>query len=229
MARELVERSLGPGHPGEPDPAGRAAHRRRAGAQVRRAVQVLGAGRGPLAGDAQGLLRRRRSTRRPPKVTDEQVAEALEGYRRRLTAVQAGRGAHARPATTDVVLVELHGKVGEHKIKKRELAVDLRTTPAAPLPGLASAAARPADRRRRPIEVDYTLADEGSPPRLAGRARRPARHHQGGAREAGARARRRAGQGHRRGRDARGAARQGPRAAGRDRQAAHQARDGCRR
>ena len=39
---------------------------------------------------------------------------------------------------TDLVLVELSGKAGDHKLKKRQVAVDLENDAEGPLPGLAS-------------------------------------------------------------------------------------------
>ena len=99
VARDLVEHSIGPGDPREPDPAGRAAHRRGAGDQVGRAVQVHGARRGAVAG------RRPRTTagvplsRRPAKVTDEAGRGGAGGLPPPADRVQAGRGPHARPAT----------------------------------------------------------------------------------------------------------------------------------
>jgi trigger factor len=106
-------------------------------------------------------------SRRPPKVTDEQVAGALEGYRRRLTQFKAVEG-RKETAETDLLQVELSGRVGEHKIKRREVLVDLEDDTSGPLPGLAGRL------RGKPIggdhiEVDYTLPAEGPPPELAGR------------------------------------------------------------
>ena len=106
-------------------------------------------------------------SRRPPKVTDEQVAGALEGYRRRLTQFKAIEG-RKETAETDLLQVELSGRVGEHKIKRREVLVDLEDDTSGPLPGLAGRL------RGKPIggdhiEVDYTLPAEGPPPELAGR------------------------------------------------------------
>jgi trigger factor len=106
-------------------------------------------------------------SRRPPRVTDEQVAAALEGYRRRLTQFKPVEG-RKETAETDVLQVELSGRVGEHKIKRREVLVDLEDDVSGPLPGLAGRL------RGKPIggdhvEVDYTLPSEGPPPELAGR------------------------------------------------------------
>jgi trigger factor len=106
-------------------------------------------------------------SRRPPKVTDEQVADALEGYRRRLTQFKPVEG-RTETAETDLLQVELSGRVGEHKIKRREVLVDLEDDTSGPLPGLAGRL------RGKPIggdhiEVDYTLPAEGPSPELAGR------------------------------------------------------------
>src|SRR5262252_2310273 len=59
-------------------------------------------------------------TKRKAKFTDEQVTEALENYRRRLTEYKPVEG-RTETAPTDVLMVEVHGKVGEHKIKRKQL------------------------------------------------------------------------------------------------------------
>jgi trigger factor len=106
-------------------------------------------------------------SRRPAKVTDEAVAEALEGYRRRLTQFKPVEG-RTETGDTDLLLVELSGRVGEHKLKRRQVAVDLENDSEGALPGLAS-------RLRRkpiggePIEVDYTMSGEGLLPELSGK------------------------------------------------------------
>jgi len=106
-------------------------------------------------------------SRRPAAVTDEQVTEALEGYRRRLTEFKPVEG-RTQTGDTDLVLVELSGKVGEHKIKKRQVAIDLENDSEGPLPGLPSRL-RGQPITPEPIEVDYTLAGEGLLPELAGK------------------------------------------------------------
>src|SRR4029077_13048334 len=63
-------------------------------------------------------------TKRKAKVSDEQITEALENYRRRLTEYKPVEG-RTETAPTDVLMLEVHGKVGEHKIKRKQLAVDL--------------------------------------------------------------------------------------------------------
>jgi trigger factor len=106
-------------------------------------------------------------SRRPAAVKDEQVAEALEGYRRRLTEFKPVEG-RTQTGDTDLVLVELSGKAGDHKLKKRQVAVDLENDAEGPLPGLASRL-RGKPIGGEPIEVDYTLGGEGVMPELAGK------------------------------------------------------------
>jgi len=76
-------------------------------------------------------------TRRPPKVSDEDVNNALEGYRRQLTQFKPVEGRTAT-ANDDVLVVEVHGKIGEHKVKKNTVMVDLSDDNAGGVPGLAA-------------------------------------------------------------------------------------------
>ena len=107
--------------------------------------------------------------RRPTKVTDEEVDQALENYRRRLTQYKPVEG-RTETADNDVVLVELSGKVGEHKLKKNQVAIDLENDAGGQFPGLASRL-RGKPIGGDPIEVSYTLPSEGEPAatELAGR------------------------------------------------------------
>jgi trigger factor len=107
-------------------------------------------------------------SRRPPKVTDEQINEALEGYRRRLTQFKPVDG-RSETGPTDLVRVELTGRVGEHKIKRREVLVDLEDDVGGPLPGLASRLRGKPIGGDGTVEVDYTLPAEGPPAEMAGR------------------------------------------------------------
>ncbi len=107
-------------------------------------------------------------SKRKAKVTDEQITEALEGYRRRLTEYKPVEG-RRETAPTDVLMVEVHGKVGEHKIKRKSLAVDLEDETGGALPGLASRLrGLPIDAAE--VEVKFTLADDIPQKELAGRA-----------------------------------------------------------
>jgi trigger factor len=106
--------------------------------------------------------------RRAAKVTDEEIAEALEGYRRRFTEYKPVEG-RTETTGTDVVLVELRGRVGEHKIKPRSVAVDLEDDAAGALPGLASRL-RGLAIGAEAVEVKYTLPEELPQKELAGKA-----------------------------------------------------------
>ena len=105
-------------------------------------------------------------TRRAAKVSDEEVAEALEGYRRRFTEYKPVEGRDST-APADVVLVELHGRVGEHKVKHRTVAVDLEDEKGGALPELAP------HLRGLPIgsqvDIKYTIAADIPQRELAGK------------------------------------------------------------
>jgi trigger factor len=106
-------------------------------------------------------------SRRPASVTDEAVTGALEGYRRRLTEFKPVEG-RQQTNDTDLVLVEMSGKVGDHKVKRRQVAVDLENDAEGPLPGLPSRL-RGKPIGGEPVEVDYLLPPEGPLPELAGK------------------------------------------------------------
>lgn len=105
--------------------------------------------------------------RRPVKIDEAQIQQALEQHQRQLTqyvAIEEGR-----TATTDedLVLVEVNGKVGPHKIKNKTAAVDLADTSREPLPGLA------AQLKNFPVnakdhEIQYKIADDVPMRELAG-------------------------------------------------------------
>jgi trigger factor len=107
-------------------------------------------------------------SRRALKVTDEQVDAELEGYRKRLTEYKPVEG---RTQTTDgdVVLIEVSGRVGEHKLKHRTAAVDLEEEDTGPLPGLASRLKGIAIGSAEPVEVKYTIAEDTRQAELAGK------------------------------------------------------------
>jgi trigger factor len=106
--------------------------------------------------------------RRPTNVTDEQVDKELEGYVRRLTEYRPVEG-RTTTAPTDVVLIELTGRVGEHRFKKRQAAVDLQEEDTGPLPGLASRL-HGLSIGGDPVEVKYTIPEETQQRELAGKA-----------------------------------------------------------
>ena len=106
-------------------------------------------------------------SRRALKVTDEQVDAELEGYRRRLTEYKPVEG-RAQTTDGDVVLIEVSGRVGEHKLKHRTAAVDLEEEDTAPLPGLASRLKGIAIASAEPVEVKYTIAADTKQAELAG-------------------------------------------------------------
>jgi trigger factor len=110
-------------------------------------------------------------TRRAPKVTDEQVQEALDGYRRRMTQYKPVEG-RTETTDTDLVLVELSGRVGEHKLKKRQVAIDLENDAEGPLPGLPSRL-RGKPIGGEPIDVDYELPADGPAAQVSEMAGRP--------------------------------------------------------
>lgn len=106
--------------------------------------------------------------RRPANVTDEQIDKELEGMVRRLTEYRPVEG-RTQTAENDVVLIELTGRVGEHRFKKRQAAVDLQEEDTGPLPGLASRL-HGLSIGGDPVEVKYTIPEETSQKELAGKA-----------------------------------------------------------
>jgi trigger factor len=74
--------------------------------------------------------------RRPVKLDEEQVTAAVEGYRKRLTEYKAIEGrTEAQP--TDLLMVEVQGRIGDNKVKRNVVGVDLEDKAGGPLPGLA--------------------------------------------------------------------------------------------
>jgi trigger factor len=106
--------------------------------------------------------------RRAPKVTPEQIDEALAAYQKQLTTFATVEGREVARAT-DVLLVEVHGKVGEHKIKKNSVAVDLSDESGGPLPGLAPHLVGMGIASGQHHEVKYRIAHDAKPAELAGK------------------------------------------------------------
>src|SRR3954454_4503409 len=75
--------------------------------------------------------------RRAAKVTEEDITNALEGYRRQLTQFKPVEG-RSTTAENDVLVAEVHGRIGEHKVKKNTVMVDLADENAGGVPGLAA-------------------------------------------------------------------------------------------
>jgi len=106
-------------------------------------------------------------SRRPTNVTDEHIQKELEAYVRRLTEYKPVEG-RTRTEASDVVLIEVTGRVGDHRFKKRQAAVDMQEEDSGPLPGLAShlhGLAIGGD----PVEVKYNIPDETQQRELAGK------------------------------------------------------------
>lgn len=97
-------------------------------------------------------------SRRAPKVTDEQMTEALEGYRKQLTQFIPIEG-RTTTSEKDVTLIEVQGRVGSHKVKKRSVWVDLADETGGPLPGLGPHL-RNLPMNAEKHEVKYTLGPD---------------------------------------------------------------------
>lgn len=105
--------------------------------------------------------------RRPAKVGDEDVTKALEGYRRQLTQYKPVEGRTAT-AESDVLVVEVHGRIGEHKVKKNTVMVDLSDENAGGVPGLAPRLRNvPIDSSH--LEIKYTVPEDSEAKSLAGK------------------------------------------------------------
>lgn len=105
--------------------------------------------------------------RRPANVEDAQIQQQLETHQRQLTQylpIEEGRDVTNED---DLVLVEVTGKVGAHKIKHRTAAVDLSDASREPLPGLA-AQLKGISVKAEDFEVKYKIADDVPMRELAG-------------------------------------------------------------
>jgi trigger factor len=105
--------------------------------------------------------------RRPAKVDEAQVTAALEGYQRRLTEYKPVEGrTEAQP--TDLLMIEVHGKIGEHKVKRNSFGVNLEDQTGGPLPGLAERL-QGVSLTATDLEVKYKLPEDLPQKELAGR------------------------------------------------------------
>jgi trigger factor len=105
--------------------------------------------------------------RRPVKVDEAQVEASLEQYRKRLTEYKPIEG-RTTAGPTDMLMIELHGRVGDNKIKRRTVGVDLEDDSGGPLPGLAERL-RGIALGASEVEVKYSLPDDLDQKELAGR------------------------------------------------------------
>jgi trigger factor len=105
--------------------------------------------------------------RRPVKITDEQIAQALESYQRQHTEFKPVEGRELT-AESDLVLAEVHGRVGEHKIKTRTLTIDLSDPNAGGLPDLGIKL-RGVPVNVQGLEIKYKIADDTPAKALAGK------------------------------------------------------------
>jgi trigger factor len=89
-------------------------------------------------------------SRKAVNIDDSRVADEIESYRKRFTQFNPVQG-RALTQEGDFLTLEVQGKVGEQKIKKRTVATDLDDERGGALPGLAS--------RLRGLPVDATDLD----------------------------------------------------------------------
>jgi trigger factor len=106
-------------------------------------------------------------SRRPPKVSEEQIDKALEGYQRRFTEFKPVED-RQMTAADDVLTAEVHGRIGEHKVKTRTIQVDLTDENAGGLPGLAERLRGvPVDAQA--LEIKYQVSADSPVKGLAGK------------------------------------------------------------
>jgi trigger factor len=101
------------------------------------------------------------------RVEEEQVTAALDAYRKRLTEYRPIEGRTvAEP--TDMLMIEVHGRVGDNKVKRNQVGVDLEDKTGGPLPGLAERLHGIALNASE-LEIKYTLPSDMPQKELAGR------------------------------------------------------------
>lgn len=108
-----------------------------------------------------------RVTRRPPKVGEEQIDKALESYQHRFTELKPVED-RKETIANDLLTAEVHGRVGDHKVKTRIITVDLADPNAGGVPGLAERLIGvPVDAQG--LEVKYQVPTDSPVKGLAGR------------------------------------------------------------
>ncbi len=105
--------------------------------------------------------------RRPIRVDEEDVQKALEAYRKRLTEYKPIEG-RTVAAPTDMLMIEVHGRVGDNKVKRNSVGVDLEDKTGGPLPGLAERLHGIALDASE-LEIKYQLPEDLPQKELAGR------------------------------------------------------------
>ena len=106
-------------------------------------------------------------TRRPPVVKDEEIEQALVNYQRRFTQFKPVEGRQVT-GEDDMLTVDVHGRVGEHKIKTRTIQVDLSDPNGGGLPGLAERLRGvPVDAQG--LEIKYQIPSDSAAKTLAGK------------------------------------------------------------
>lgn len=107
-----------------------------------------------------------RVSRRPAKVSEEQIAKALEGYQHRFTELKPVED-RKETAKDDILTVDVHGKVGSHKVKTRTITVDLGDANAGGVPGLAERL-RGVPIDAQGLEIKYQVPTDSPVKGLAG-------------------------------------------------------------
>jgi trigger factor len=107
-----------------------------------------------------------RVSRRPAKVTDEQIEKALQGYQSRFTEFKPVED-RKETASDDLLTLDVHGKIGDHKIKTRTIQVDLSDENAGGVPGL-SERLRGVPVDAQALEIKYQVSADSPVKSLAG-------------------------------------------------------------
>jgi trigger factor len=106
--------------------------------------------------------------RRAAKVEEADITSALEQYQKQMTNFIPVEGREVSQPS-DVLMVEVQGKVGEHKVKRESAGIDLADDAGGPLPGLASRLRGVSIAPGAKHEVKYTIAADAKPAELAGK------------------------------------------------------------
>jgi trigger factor len=105
--------------------------------------------------------------RRAPVVKDEEIEQALKNYQHRFTVFNPVTDREVT-ANDDLLTIEVHGRVGEHKIKTRTIQVDLSDPNGGGLPGL-SERLRGIPIQAQGYEVKYQTPADSPAKTLAGK------------------------------------------------------------